>query len=247
MTDLPHLFDISITFMLWTNGMLLYFCPPIQASKEHLEKHYADLSSKPFFPGLVEYMSSGPVVPMVGIVWLYSRLCKRCLQSPHIFSGFPASGKESGERQGLGEPNFVIYFCKTLYCGYKILPFFTEIFMRYLSDLCPRNVREFKWNWPLGTLYFASQTVSKWYTAKPKFGSFNARHVSCHRLKLCFSEVTFDHVLSIVHAFVSDEINCFKFIGYMCYWLNFDCQYDTNTQYSAKTQWIIFYKKWYVP
>ncbi|XP_059615266.1 nucleoside diphosphate kinase [Phlebotomus argentipes] len=35
------------------------------ASKEHLEKHYADLSARPFFPGLVTYMNSGPVVPMV--------------------------------------------------------------------------------------------------------------------------------------------------------------------------------------
>lgn len=35
------------------------------ASEEHLKKHYADLSSKPFFPGLVKYMASGPVVPMV--------------------------------------------------------------------------------------------------------------------------------------------------------------------------------------
>ncbi|XP_055702799.1 nucleoside diphosphate kinase [Phlebotomus papatasi] len=35
------------------------------ASKELLEKHYADLSSRPFFPGLVTYMNSGPVVPMV--------------------------------------------------------------------------------------------------------------------------------------------------------------------------------------
>ena len=35
------------------------------ASKELLEKHYADLSGRPFFPGLVNYMSSGPVVPMV--------------------------------------------------------------------------------------------------------------------------------------------------------------------------------------
>eukprot|EP00127_Corallochytrium_limacisporum_P001498 Clim_evm4s61 gene=Clim_evmTU4s61 len=33
-------------------------------SKELLEKHYTDLSSKPFFPGLIEYMSSGPVVCM---------------------------------------------------------------------------------------------------------------------------------------------------------------------------------------
>merc|ERR1711915_992101 len=38
----------------------------MQASVEHLEKHYADLSKKPFFPGLVKYMGSGPVVAMVG-------------------------------------------------------------------------------------------------------------------------------------------------------------------------------------
>merc|ERR1711963_973226 len=37
----------------------------MQASEEHLKKHYADLSSKPFFAGLVKYMASGPVVPMV--------------------------------------------------------------------------------------------------------------------------------------------------------------------------------------
>lgn len=36
-----------------------------QASEELLSKHYADLSGRPFFPGLVKYMSSGPVVPMV--------------------------------------------------------------------------------------------------------------------------------------------------------------------------------------
>merc|ERR1719471_167329 len=37
----------------------------MQASEEHLRKHYADLSERPFFPGLVKYMASGPVVPMV--------------------------------------------------------------------------------------------------------------------------------------------------------------------------------------
>ncbi|ELT90856.1 hypothetical protein CAPTEDRAFT_21725 [Capitella teleta] len=37
----------------------------MQASEELLKTHYADLSSKGFFPGLVKYMSSGPVVPMV--------------------------------------------------------------------------------------------------------------------------------------------------------------------------------------
>ncbi|KFY22793.1 hypothetical protein V491_02728 [Pseudogymnoascus sp. VKM F-3775] len=33
--------------------------------KEHLENHYSDLSSKPFFAGLVEYMNSGPICAMV--------------------------------------------------------------------------------------------------------------------------------------------------------------------------------------
>ncbi|KAG9552671.1 nucleoside diphosphate kinase, partial [Aureobasidium melanogenum] len=33
--------------------------------QEHLEKHYADLSDKPFFRGLISYMSSGPICAMV--------------------------------------------------------------------------------------------------------------------------------------------------------------------------------------
>ncbi|KDN51287.1 Nucleoside diphosphate kinase, partial [Rhizoctonia solani AG-8 WAC10335] len=37
----------------------------VQSTKEHLEKHYADLSDKPFFPGLIKYMVSGPVVCIV--------------------------------------------------------------------------------------------------------------------------------------------------------------------------------------
>ncbi len=34
-------------------------------SREHLEQHYADLSSRGFFKGLVDYMMSGPVCCMV--------------------------------------------------------------------------------------------------------------------------------------------------------------------------------------
>ncbi|MCJ1413226.1 nucleoside diphosphate kinase [Ptychographa xylographoides] len=37
-------------------------CTP---SKAHLEKHYEDLSEKPFFKGLVTYMLSGPICAMV--------------------------------------------------------------------------------------------------------------------------------------------------------------------------------------
>ncbi|KAK9449999.1 nucleoside diphosphate kinase [Limtongia smithiae] len=35
------------------------------ASEELLKEHYADLQTKPFFPGLVKYMLSGPVLAMV--------------------------------------------------------------------------------------------------------------------------------------------------------------------------------------
>jgi len=34
-------------------------------SREHMEAHYADLSGKKFFPGLISYMLSGPVIAMV--------------------------------------------------------------------------------------------------------------------------------------------------------------------------------------
>merc|ERR1712238_226286 len=37
------------------------------ATKELLEEHYKDLVSKPFFPGLRDYMMSGPVVCMVWV------------------------------------------------------------------------------------------------------------------------------------------------------------------------------------
>ena len=46
-------------------GFKLVALKQMTASKEHLENHYADLAKKPFFPGLVEYMGSGPVVAMV--------------------------------------------------------------------------------------------------------------------------------------------------------------------------------------
>jgi len=37
----------------------------MNADEDLLKKHYADLSSRPFFPGLIQYMQLGPVVPMV--------------------------------------------------------------------------------------------------------------------------------------------------------------------------------------
>ena len=37
----------------------------LQPSKDLLVEHYKDLSSKPFFPGLIAYMLSGPVLATV--------------------------------------------------------------------------------------------------------------------------------------------------------------------------------------
>ncbi|XP_055737790.1 nucleoside diphosphate kinase 3-like isoform X1 [Salvelinus fontinalis] len=37
----------------------------VQASEDLLREHYGDLRDKPFFNGLVRYMSSGPIVAMV--------------------------------------------------------------------------------------------------------------------------------------------------------------------------------------
>jgi len=48
-----------------TKGFKLVALKLTWASEEILKKHYGDLSGKPFFDGLVKYMASGPVVPMV--------------------------------------------------------------------------------------------------------------------------------------------------------------------------------------
>uniref|UniRef100_A0A3B3ZQ87 Nucleoside diphosphate kinase n=2 Tax=Periophthalmus magnuspinnatus TaxID=409849 RepID=A0A3B3ZQ87_9GOBI len=46
-------------------GFKLVGMKMLQASQELLHNHYADLSTKGFFPSLIAYMSSGPVVAMV--------------------------------------------------------------------------------------------------------------------------------------------------------------------------------------
>eukprot|EP00735_Rhodelphis_limneticus_P001091 TRINITY_DN1164_c0_g1::TRINITY_DN1164_c0_g1_i1::g.17209::m.17209 TRINITY_DN1164_c0_g1::TRINITY_DN1164_c0_g1_i1::g.17209 ORF type:complete len:165 (+),score=64.55,sp/Q56E62/NDK1_TOBAC/75.51/4e-78,NDK/PF00334.14/2.5e-56 TRINITY_DN1164_c0_g1_i1:45-497(+) len=46
-------------------GFQLVGLKQLNVSRDLAEKHYADLSARPFFKGLVEYMISGPVVAMV--------------------------------------------------------------------------------------------------------------------------------------------------------------------------------------
>ncbi|XP_029942829.1 nucleoside diphosphate kinase A2-like [Salarias fasciatus] len=46
-------------------GFKLVGMKMIQASRDLLSDHYVDLKDRPFFPTLIDYMSSGPVVAMV--------------------------------------------------------------------------------------------------------------------------------------------------------------------------------------
>jgi nucleoside-diphosphate kinase len=46
-------------------GLKLIAMKMLSPSKDLLETHYEDLKDKKFFPGLINYMSSGPVVAMV--------------------------------------------------------------------------------------------------------------------------------------------------------------------------------------
>ena len=48
-----------------TKGFKLVAMKLTAPGKEQFEKHYADLSTKKFFPGLIEYATSGPVCAMV--------------------------------------------------------------------------------------------------------------------------------------------------------------------------------------
>ena len=46
--------------------------------KAHMETHYEDLAGKKFFPGLIEYMTSGPVCEYcLFVAWL--SLCRWCV------------------------------------------------------------------------------------------------------------------------------------------------------------------------
>ena len=46
-------------------GYKLVALKMLTPSKEHFEKHYSDLSTKKFFPSLINYMLTGPVVATV--------------------------------------------------------------------------------------------------------------------------------------------------------------------------------------
>ena len=55
----------NIVMKFECKGFKLVAMKVCKPGEEHLKKHYADLSKRPFFPGLIEYMNSGPVCAMV--------------------------------------------------------------------------------------------------------------------------------------------------------------------------------------
>ncbi|GMM52577.1 nucleoside diphosphate kinase [Starmerella bacillaris] len=48
-----------------SRGYKLVAIKTMKATPEILRQHYSDLVDKPFFPAITEFMTSGPVVPMV--------------------------------------------------------------------------------------------------------------------------------------------------------------------------------------
>jgi nucleoside-diphosphate kinase len=55
----------EITARFEKRGFKLIAAKLVSPTKQHLEKHYEDLCDKPFFPGMIGYMLSGPVFAMV--------------------------------------------------------------------------------------------------------------------------------------------------------------------------------------
>ena len=55
----------SIVRRFEEKGYRLVAMRTLHATAERLQQHYSDLTSKPFYPGLLQYMLSGPVVAMV--------------------------------------------------------------------------------------------------------------------------------------------------------------------------------------
>ncbi len=60
-----YTFCTCLIFRFEQKGFKLVAMKMVAPTREHMAKHYEDLSSKSFFAGLIDYMTSGPVVAMV--------------------------------------------------------------------------------------------------------------------------------------------------------------------------------------
>lgn len=63
----------------------------LQASKESVEDHYEGHKNSPYFSGLVEYMTSGPIIPLVVEGWNAVKLSRRMLGPPDTLESRPGT------------------------------------------------------------------------------------------------------------------------------------------------------------
>ncbi len=76
---LPRRLVGEILSRIEKKGLDILAIKTVRITRELAENHYAEHRGKPFFPGLVDYITSGPVVAMVvqgdGAVSTLRRLC----------------------------------------------------------------------------------------------------------------------------------------------------------------------------
>lgn len=59
--------NLSLKFieLIYKHGFVILAIETVNPSKELLEQHYKDLVDKPFFPSLIEYMTSQPITALI--------------------------------------------------------------------------------------------------------------------------------------------------------------------------------------
>lgn len=59
--------NLSLKFieLIYKHGFVILAIETVNPSKELLEQHYKDLIDKPFFPALLEYMTSQPITALI--------------------------------------------------------------------------------------------------------------------------------------------------------------------------------------
>lgn len=65
----PDVIDRNVSLklieLIYKHGFVILAIETVNPSKELLEKHYKDLVDKPFFPALLEYMTSQPITALI--------------------------------------------------------------------------------------------------------------------------------------------------------------------------------------
>lgn len=58
-------FSLKLIELIYKHGFVILAIETVNPSKELLKKHYKDLVDKPFFPALLEYMTSQPITALI--------------------------------------------------------------------------------------------------------------------------------------------------------------------------------------